>query len=360
MENPDHDAGRLRLHGLSLSYFTGKLEAYCRAKGLAYDFIEMDMADFRRCAKATGRAQMPVLEFPDGRMLTDTTAIIAQSEDQGFEPALRPDDPAAAFLSRLYEDMFDEWLWRPALYYRWAFKPDTELRSRQIAETMLRDIRLPLWARRLFIRRRQKKLYLELDGVSKTTAPQIEKLYADVLDALEPVFAARPFLFGDRPCEADFGLFGSMFRHFYEDPTPRAIMEARSPQTVLWVERMWAAKPTDFQNAAPLGAAPVDLAWFDGLAATQYLPYLEANSLAVSRGLSWTSWRLAGVDWLVPPSTYRLACLNTLRTGYAELPDAARESIASRLGEVGHVLLSGPLRQPQNVQRSNAPKGPRD
>jgi glutathione S-transferase len=351
---------RLRLHGLDLSYFTGKLEAYCRAKGLAYDFVAMDMADFRRCAKATGRAQMPVLEFPGGRMLTDTTAIIAQCEDQGFEPALRPADPAAAFLSRLYEDMFDEWLWRPALYYRWAFKPDADLRSRQIAETMLRDLPLPLWLRRLFIRRRQKKLYLELDGVTKSTAPQIEKLYADVLDALEPVFSARPFLFGERPCEADFGLFGPMFRHFYEDPTPRAIMEERGRASLGWIERMWSAKPTDFEKAAPLGEAPGDLAWFDQLAATQYLPYLEANSLAVSQGRSWTSWRLAGVDWLVPPSAYRQECLNTLRRDFADLPDAARETIAARLGEVGHVLLGGPVRQPQNVQRSNAPKGPRD
>ena len=38
------------LHGLKLSYFTGKLEAYMRAKGLPFRFVEMDMADFRRCA----------------------------------------------------------------------------------------------------------------------------------------------------------------------------------------------------------------------------------------------------------------------------------------------------------------------
>ena len=48
---------RYRLHGLKLSYFTGKLEAYFRAKGVPFDYIEMDLADFRRCARATGIAR---------------------------------------------------------------------------------------------------------------------------------------------------------------------------------------------------------------------------------------------------------------------------------------------------------------
>ena len=68
------------LHGLKLSYFTGKLEGYMRAKGLPFTFVEMDLADFRRCAKATGVAQMPQLRTPEGTWLTDTTAIIARME----------------------------------------------------------------------------------------------------------------------------------------------------------------------------------------------------------------------------------------------------------------------------------------
>ncbi|MFZ4481029.1 MAG: glutathione S-transferase N-terminal domain-containing protein, partial [Rhodoferax sp.] len=70
----------LRVHGLDVSYFTGKLEAYLRAKGLSYELVEMDTRSFRRCARITGVAQMPQLELPDGRWLTDSTQIIAHFE----------------------------------------------------------------------------------------------------------------------------------------------------------------------------------------------------------------------------------------------------------------------------------------
>jgi hypothetical protein len=48
-----------RVHGLDLSYFTGKIEAYLRAKGIGYQLVEMDTADFAACARATGIRQMP-------------------------------------------------------------------------------------------------------------------------------------------------------------------------------------------------------------------------------------------------------------------------------------------------------------
>jgi glutathione S-transferase len=78
-------AQRYTLYGLKLSYFTGKLEAYLRAKGVAVQFVEMDTADFRRCAKETGVAQMPQLRSPQGTWLTDTTAILAKFEDEDVE-----------------------------------------------------------------------------------------------------------------------------------------------------------------------------------------------------------------------------------------------------------------------------------
>lgn len=52
------------LYGLKLSYFTGKLEAYLRAKGIPFQFVEMNIADFQQCAKETRVAQMPQLLTP--------------------------------------------------------------------------------------------------------------------------------------------------------------------------------------------------------------------------------------------------------------------------------------------------------
>ncbi|MBU6407437.1 MAG: hypothetical protein KGS44_09940 [Alphaproteobacteria bacterium] len=132
---------------------------------------------------------MPQVERADGSWLTDTSAIIARYEAEHPSPALTPVNPAANFISLLLEDFFDEWLWRPALYYRWAFDDDARLMSAQLARTMMRDVPAPFWARRQLILARQRRVYLARDGVTATNRTAIEALYLNVIEALEPVLA---------------------------------------------------------------------------------------------------------------------------------------------------------------------------
>lgn len=336
-QSPD---GLMTVHGLTLSYFTGKLEAYLRVKGIPYRFAEMDTAAFRRAGRATGVMQMPQIEMADGTWRTDTTAIMADFERRFPEPALSPSDPLTRFFSLLLEDYGDEWLWRPALHYRWSFDEDMTLMSAQIARTMLRDVKLPFWARRQFILRRQRRVYLAQDGVTKETIPQIEALYLGTLDAMEAVLAHRPFLMGERPVDADFGFFGSMFRHFSSDPTPAAIMRARAPHVLLWVARLWASRPEDVAHAALPGDVPDNLAPFLARIAGEYFPYLAANEAALARGEAVVSYRQGGVDWRVPASPYRAYCLAALRRDFAALDADARRKAAAFLGS-GAKLLEG-------------------
>jgi glutathione S-transferase len=101
---------RLVVHGLDLSYFTGKLEAYLRAKGIEYELREMTTRSFRECGKATGFLQMPQVELADGTWLTDTTLIIRYLEQHHPQPAISPTDPLVRFISLLIEDFGDETL----------------------------------------------------------------------------------------------------------------------------------------------------------------------------------------------------------------------------------------------------------
>lgn len=328
------------LHGLKLSYFTGKLEGYLRAKGVPFRYVEMDMADFRACARATGVAQMPQLQAPDGSWLTDTTAILAHFEATWPEPALQPADPAAAFLSLFLEDAFDEWLWRPALYYRWAFAEDARLMSRQIARTMLRDLKAPLWLRRRFILARQKREFLTRDGVTRQTAPAVEALNSEVLDTLEPILRVRPYLFGERPVAADFGLFGPFFRHFSHDPTPHAILRERAPAVEAWVARLWAARPEALAAAPRPMTAPDDLDPLLRLAARDHLPELAAHETALAAGERDIRLTMKGVPWRYPASPYRAACLADLRTKYAALDEGARAEVGRRLGAEATAILA--------------------
>lgn len=332
--------GTIIVHGLTLSYFTGKLEAWLRARGIPYRFEEMNTRAFRRAGRATGVMQMPQVEMPDGSWVTDTTAIMADFETRFPGPALSPRDPATRFASLLLEDYGDEWLWRPALHYRWSFGEDMTLMSAQIARTMLRDVKLPFWLRRQIILRRQRRVYLSEDGVVKETIPQIEALYLDTLDAMETILARRPFLMGERPVEADFGFFGSMFRHFSSDPTPAAIMRARAPHVLLWVARLWAVRPGEIEAAELPAAIPADLAPLLARAASDYLPYLVANKAALARGDAKVRYTHDGVRWAVPVSPYRARCLAALRDGFAALDPAARANAAAVLGH-GALILSG-------------------
>ena len=337
---------RYTLHGLKLSYFTGKLEAYFRAKGIPFDYVEMDLADFRRCARATGIAQMPQVETPSGGWMTDTTDIIAHFESRTAEPRLKPIQPAAAFISLLLEDLFDEWLWRPALYYRWAFPEDARLMSSQLARTMLRDAPGPFFLRRQVILGRQRRVFLKKDGVTRTTAPQIEDLYLRTLALLEPIFAARPYLFGARPCEADFGLFGPFFRHFSSDPTPAAILRERAPHTLAWISRLWAATPAQLAASPVVTEAPADLDPLLAMACNEHLPYLAANSEAVRAGKNEVRWTNLGVTWRTPASPYRARCLASLQAAFESLDAATRSMTDARLTPAGLSLLSGPVAAP--------------
>ncbi|MDP1737273.1 MAG: glutathione S-transferase family protein [Caulobacter sp.] len=330
------------LHGLKQSYFTGKMEAYLRVKGVPFDFVIMDSGDFRDCGRATGVLQMPQLQVPDGSWLTDTTAIIRHFESALPAPALQPATPVGLFLSRFVEDAADEWLWRPALYYRWAFVEDSRLMGRQLGRDMLSDQPGPLALRAWWIRARQRRMFLGHDGVTPLTAPQVEAVYKETLDALEPVFAARPFLFGERPVGADFGLFGPMFRHFFSDPTPAAIMRERAPNVLAWVTRLWALTP-EAAARAPLPAdAPADLDPFLRLAAGDHLTELAANHEAVAAGRPRAEFDHRGVRWSLPVSPYRARCLRDLRTDYEALSEAERVTIDSRLGPAS-AHLKGPV-----------------
>lgn len=339
---------QLRVHGLDVSYFTGKLEAYLRAKGLPYELVEMDTRSFKRCARITGVAQMPQLELPDGRWLTDSTQIMAHFERTAPDVVIYPDDPALRFIADLLEDFGDEWLWRPAMYYRWSFEPDARRVSNRLARSMMRDVPLPVVLRRWLIRSRQRRCFLQGDGVTRATAIAIEAVYVDALDAMQTALSSQPFLMGERPTQADFGFFGSMFRHFASDPTPAAVMQKRSPKVLEWVHRLWNLTPDQFVDR-PMPTAPTNgLDRLLCLACEDYLPYLDANEKAFEADALKVSWRSRNIEFNTAVNPYRVWCLQQLRSQYANMGGVARARVEAwllSLGGAGGAIAASLLRQ---------------
>ena len=305
-------AAEMLVYGLDVSYFTGKFEAYLRYKEIPHRRVELSTALFRKVAAQTGLAQMPAVELPDGRWMTDTTPMIEWLEEQYPAAPVVPADPVQAFASHLLEDYADEWLWRPALHYRWSHADDARLLSARIAREMLHDVPLPFALRRQMILRRQIRKYVKGDGVTRVTRGHVESVYLNTLDRLQAILSARPYLLGQRPTLADFGFFGPMFRHFALDPTPARIMRDRAPAVFEWVARLWNARASRLGDTPLETAMPAD--WLPLLkdAGQTYLPYLAANAEAYDAGKTHFEVRIEDVVYRLPVSRYRVWCLERL------------------------------------------------
>jgi len=323
---------------MDVSYFSGKLEAYLRYKQIPYQRIEVGWSELmRRVLPRTGLAKVPVVETHDGQWLQDTTPILDWMEARHPEPPILPADPYQAFFARLLEDYGDEWLWRPALHYRWSFAPDARLLGDRIAREVMKDVPLPRSLLAAFVRRRQHRTYVRGDGVTRETCDHVEGVYRGTLQRLERVLAGQPFLLGGRPSLADYGFFGSMFRHFSLDPTPARIMRDEAPGVLAWVARLWDARPGNVPGGfVSAGELPDGWLALVADAGAGYLEHLHANALAWRERRRRFDVTSQGVRYRdLPTVQYRVWCRERLQDHLAALPEAARARVQRTLEGCG-------------------------
>lgn len=322
-----------------ISYFSGKMQGYLRYKEIPHQTVEPKWRGelLHEIYANTGLMKVPVVRTPQGEWLADSTPMIDWFEARHPQGPVIPDDPLQAFFCRLVEDYADEWLWRPALHYRWSYATDAHALSRRFAETFLSDQPMPRAITAAMARRRQHRIYVAGDGITAVTRPHVESIYLNTLDRLQAIFERRPFLLGARPCLADFGFFASMFRHFSQDPTPSLIMQQRAPAVFEWVARLWDARHSTTQGewCAP-GTLPHD--WLPLLQdiGAAYLPYLHANALAWREGRSHFDFEVQGARYLrLPVVQYRVWCRERLQQHFAALPEEARAPVEELLAATG-------------------------
>jgi glutathione S-transferase len=327
-----------RVYGSRISYFTGKLEAYLRYRGHAYTLLPT-YAHARDVAKGTGSTQMPAIQLEDGRWASDTTPLLAWFDARDGAPSIYPHDPALRFAALLVEDYADEWLWRPAMHYRWSYRLDRDHASGLLADEQVKRVRLPRALKRRMVVRRQRGGFVKGDGVTARTRAHVESGYFTALDRLEAIFARRCFVLGDAPSIADFGLIGPMLRHFGQDPTPANIMRERAPGVYEWVARMWNTRATS-RATEWIPSIDAPLAALLREACETHLVQLRANAIAVAAGKDRFDQEIQGVAYeKLPTGRYRVWCLEALRLAWAGLDDAAREMLGRFLVEPGAAVL---------------------
>jgi glutathione S-transferase len=323
------DALPLALYGPEVSYFTGKLEAVIRYMELPYQRIAKGPVG--EVAQATGVAQVPGLRLADGRWLTDSTPIIAWLDERYPDLQVIPRDPVLAFFSRLLEDYADEWLWRPAMHYRWDYPEGAFHLSRALVDEAARDVPLPGFVKRYLIRSRQRTLFTKGDGVSPATWDHVERIYLDSLAQLGAIFETRPYLLGTRPSLADFGFFGPMFRHFAMDPPSARVMRETAPGVFEWVARVWNARASVMEGEL-LAHVPDDWGPILDSIGSAYLPYLCANAEAWKARQSHFDVDIEGAPYRrIRTARYRVWCLEELRRHFDELDESQQRDARARL-----------------------------
>ncbi|MBI1239379.1 MAG: glutathione S-transferase family protein [Alphaproteobacteria bacterium] len=318
------------LYGLKVSYFTGKMEGYLRYKEIPFTYRSMSVEDFtKRIPEKVGARQMPAIELADGRWMTDTSPMIDWFETHYPEPPILPADPVQAFLCRLIEDYADEWLWRPAMHFRWSYPVSATLLARQITDEIAPDVPIPGWLKRWRTERRQKSNFVDRDGVTPETRANVEGGYVTLLKLLTRILETRPFLFGGRPTLADIGLFGPLFRHFAMDPAPGVIMRETAPAVSEWVYRLWNARASRVDGPLVAGV-PDDLLPLVKEIGETHLQALCANADAWARGDKSYEMVIQGAPYrAVPTSQYRVWCLEKLQERFRAVDDGA---LAALLG----------------------------
>ncbi len=328
----DEQGAQMTVFGAKISYFTGKFETYLRYKEIPYRYRALTLRYYYRVIlRRLGATQYPTVRLSDGRWMSDSTPMIAWLEQRYPEPAVIPEDSVQRYIALMIEDYADEWLWRPAMHYRWSYPDDRHLAGSALAREVAR-LPLPLGLRRALVARRQTRLFVTHDGIDSHTRGHAESSYRRLLAGLEPIFERRSFLLGSRPTIADIGLMGPFWRHFVHDPTPARLMQDSAPATFEWASRMWNARASRIGGRQLLEGIPEDLSPLLREIGETHLPALAANARA-HHDNSWKhDVRIQGTMYRrIPTSAYRVWCLERLRDRFHRLPPAATNGVKDLL-----------------------------
>ena len=283
---------------------------------------------------------MPVLQYPDGTFHNDSTPLILELEKHHAERSVIPENEAEAFVAALIEDLADEWLSKAMYAYRWAFPEHTDWTGKLIAfDQKFGGGRQQIEKTGHDFERRQVERNA-LVGCTDANLPMLMRIADSVLDALEPQVTEQPFLFGSRPSNADFALFGQLCQ-FTLDLAAIEPCQARAPYTMRWCHHVHDLSGLDgAQNDATAPETPAIASLLD-LAGEAYLPFLLANAEALESGAERVRIEAHGLSYEGAPFKYQRRCLNELRKAYAELSENARRQVDPLLD--GHGCLE-PLR----------------
>lgn len=314
-----------RLHGALGSPYSMKMRALMRYRRIPFQWVQ-DMGRRQQLFASVKAPVIPLLELPDGRVENDSTHLTRLLEAQHADRSVIHTDACHAFLAFLIEDFADEWLTKAMFGYRWLHPEDQAQMSRWLLFDALPGAGDAQQSSMAQAFRDRQVGRMGLVGCTAENFPVIEASTRAVLQALEDSVSSQPFLFGSRPGEAEFALFGQLSQ-LAVDPTPAAMLRRDFPLALRWLSHIDDLSGVEGQWG-PWGPAVEPILKVVG---TVYLPFLAANARAVAAGAERFEVALLGRPFVQPPFRYQARCLAALRQAFAAIDRDCRKDIEGLL-----------------------------
>ena len=281
-----------------------------------------------------GKGMIPVLQYPDGHYQADSTPLIYDLEARHLgQRSVLPEDPAAAFLSHLIEDMADELLVAAMFDLRWGSEFDRKFCATRQLSGWLGPIPRPdleaLIAKFTLRQTALREAWIATEGGHQI----LSDFYVATLGVIESMLDRTAYLFGGRPSLADFGMYGQLSQCAV-DPAASAIMRACAPRTFQWTQSLDDACGVE-GDWAPPDVWETSVREMLVLAGRYYLPLLIAHHQALEANGESFELVVDGHVWKGKADRYKQKCLVWLQREFASLGPAAQESIRPLLEETG-------------------------
>jgi glutathione S-transferase len=212
------------VYGGELSYFTRKLEAALIFYGVDYE-IRAKTPDVAANVEArSGTHQVPVLQTPENWMIGDTTPILHLMDSRVPGRRMFPAG-VQGIMVQIIEELFDEWVARVMVHYRWHYPDSAIFASERMAQgNSAVAERVRAWGPRAC-------RATGTDTEHQQKAAEAE--YMRILTSLEAQLGQTRYALGDRPCAVDCILLGGLRAHTNMDPDPKKVVSG-FPAVVTW------------------------------------------------------------------------------------------------------------------------------
>tara|TARA_Y100001954_G_scaffold49593_1_gene52356 strand:+ start:2649 stop:3677 length:1029 start_codon:yes stop_codon:yes gene_type:complete len=317
-------SGLYKIFGVELSPYSVKVRSYFRYKGINHKWIVRSFENQKEYKRYARIPIVPLVVTPDDKPLQDSTPLMETLENEIEGPSMTPEDKDLAFISRLIEEYADEWVNKPLFHYRWNYKEDEKSASRKIASYFMPEFlqKVPFFGLllltlfSLFIANRQKSRRHWL-GTFPENTKVIEDSFEGLLSILDKHLSNRSYLFGEKPCLGDFGLWGQLY-NLYQDPTPKALIKKQAPNVEKWIERM--LSPKDEGSYESLKTLELTLSpLLEKEVAGVFLPWAHENQIALKRREKAFKIKVKGNFFEQGPIKYQSKSFQTLKDLFKEM-----------------------------------------